>query len=55
MWRWIAAATGLALALRLACLGADSLWGDEAFTWHMTTFSWWGLLRSDTSVNFPPY
>jgi mannosyltransferase len=52
---WVAAATGLALALRLLSLGSDSLWGDEAFTWHMTTFSWSGLLVSDASVNFPAY
>lgn len=55
MGKWIAAATGLALALRLLHLGADSLWGDEAFTWHMTTLPWREVLLGQESVNFPAY
>lgn len=52
----VAAATAVALGLRLVRLGADSLWRDEAFEWWSTTFSWGEILRNAAGdVHSPLY
>src|SRR5262245_14242827 len=50
----VAAATAVALGLRLARIGAESLWRDEAFEWWSTSFTWAGILRNASGDVHPP-
>jgi len=51
---WVAAATTVALGLRLVRIGSESLWRDETFQWWSTTFTWAEILRNASGDVHPP-